>query len=311
MKTIFELSKANNRSIDLFKVFSLMVISILIGLLILVVYVLVTYSSIAMGRYGLELFSTIWDPYREIYGLLIPLTGSLIIMLLSTMFSIILSIPFMIILEEYLSGLLKRFLEIFIEINAGLPTVIYAFIGLVFLSSIIREHVQRPLYQHLSFIPLFSCEPVLGTNMFTAALVLSIATIPFTTTLIREAYRMIPRMYIEAGYSLGLFKEEVVLMKLNMIKPAIVSAILVSASRILTETTIVALVAGSQFNLSACLFTPIITVPAHIVNNFGYSMIYPFIDNSLYFAALLLFIISLTLNVFGLTLYSRWAKRVL
>jgi phosphate transport system permease protein len=296
------------RNLSVFDFFVLVSILTIFVFLALTGYVLIYHSAEAIKISGISLFNVKWDQYRGIYGLAIPLLGSLVLTMVSLLFVAIFSIPLAILTNEYVRGRFRGVMETFADVSAGLPTVIYAFIGVAFLSNYLGKFVESPLHNFLGFIPLFSCTPFSGANLFTASIVLSIAMTPFTILLIREAYSMIPKIYIDAAYSLGLFKEEVIFLKLSMIKKAIISSLLFSASRVLTETTIVSLVAGGQFLASSCLLSPVITIPALIVNNFGYSNIYYGIDEALYFSALILFLISMTLNILGFILYSRWKK---
>lgn len=271
-------------------------------ILLLTLYVLISKSSTSIFTVNIQLFSNKWSPENGVYGLLTPLLGSLLVSTLAIPIVLIFSIPLVIAIVEYARGPLSRILDVIVDLTAGLPTIIFAYIGLAFLSNWLKYWVEEPLNRLLNFIPLFSCKPLTGQNIGTAALILAISTVPFTTALIREAYKMIPHSMVEALYSVGLYKEEVAYMKISMIKTAIVSAILFSTSRVLTETTIVSLLAGNQFIISSCIFTPMITIPSLIVNNFGYSTIYPLLDSVLFTSALILYAISLALNFAGLYL---------
>ncbi|WP_440059317.1 PstC family ABC transporter permease [Thermogladius sp. 4427co] len=256
----------------------------------------------SLTNLGVSLFSPTWDLDHGEYGILAPIIGSLEVGLVSLPIILVFSIPLTIFTEEYLSKKVRKYVDIFIDLTAGIPTVIFAYLGVAFLSNNIRQYVEIPLHKLLGFLPVFGCYPLTGQNLLTASLVLSVSTISYTAVLLRESLRMIPLTYIEAMYSTGLVKEEVIIMKISMIKPAVISAILLSLSRVLTETTIVSLLAGNQIIISPCLFSPVSTIPSLIVNNFGYSTIYPLVNSVLFFSSLILFVISLLLNLAGLSL---------
>ena len=281
-------------------------LAILVVLFALVVYVLAVKSAPSILSLGAGLLGSVWNTDEGRYGLLAPLLGSVLVTVYSIPLIIVFSIPLVVLAEEYLRGLAGKLVNLVIDMSAGLPTVIYAYIGLAFMSNVLKDWLERPLHELLGFLPLFACRPLTGQNLMTATVILSISAVPYMAALVRESLRMIPKSYVEASYSIGLYKEEVILMKLSMVRPAIVSALLLSSSRVLTETTIVSLVAGNQYVITPCALSPVSTIPSLIVNNFGYSVMYPLLDSVLFASSLILFVLSLSLNAAGLYLNKRF-----
>ncbi len=171
--------------------------------------------------------------------------------------------------------------------------------------------MKPPLYDHLSFIPLFSYPPVGGYSYLSAGVLLAIMVTPFASAIIREAYNMVPFTYREAIYSLGgATRYEATKVLLGYIKPAIVSGTILAFGRAVGETVAVSLVIGNTFNLTTALFAPGYTVSSLIANQFGNAFIYEYMTSTLFAAGLILFVIGLAVNVVGLKMLKRWERNV-
>jgi len=164
---------------------------------------------------------------------------------------------------------------------------------------------MKPLYEHFSFIPLFSFEP-LGYSYLSAGVLLGIMVTPFASSIIREAYRMIPYTYREAAYAIGATRYEATKILLGYIKPAIVAGTLLAFGRAIGETVAVSLVVGNIFNIHPSLFAPGYTISSLIANQFGEAFIYEYMVSALFAAGLSLFFIGLAINILGIIILRRY-----
>ncbi len=252
------------------------------------------FSKEGLGVYLMN----VWDASRGVYGGLAAIYGSLIVSGLAVLVAMPLSLATSIFVNEFAPKGLREVLVNLSDLMASFPTIIYGLWGLYFLAPLLKEYVMDPLHESLGFIPLFSTKPV-GTCFFTAGILLAIMITPFATSIIREAYGMIPREVKEGVYALGLGKWEVVKVSIGYIKGAIAGGFALAFGRGIGETVAVALTVGGVLNLSPSLFSPGYTIPALIVDVFPASYFPGTQASALMALALLLFVIGVSVTLIG------------
>ena len=292
----------------------------LVSVLVLVVLlgILIYYSIPAIEEYGLGILrSSKWrpiegDPKASIYGLLVPLAGTIVTALLAVMIAAPLAVSSLFFSEELIPGRLRGVKEAFtslVDLMTGIPTIVYGLWGVTVLAPFLRDTLYNTLYSTLSFIPLFSCKPVTGSTVLTAGILLAFMIIPFIYSITREAYRQIPATYKEAALSLGATKYEYFKIMFGMLKPALLAGILIGFGRAAGETVAVALVIGNTFNMPTCLLAPSYTISSLIANQFANASLYPYMTNVLLLGGLILLVIGLVSNLLGL-MYLRRVRYV-
>ncbi len=296
---------------DYLKIFLLPFSSLVFGIFILMLIVYFLNSYEIFKREGLAIyFTNVWNaseiPEEEYYGVLAAIYGSLYTSIIAIIISLPLSISLAIFIVDYAPKRLKEFFIIASDIMAGLPTILYGIWGAFILVPFLKNYVMEPLYQSLSFIPLFSYPPTTGFSYLSAGVLLGIMVTPFATSIIREAYRMIPQMYKEALYSLGATRYEATKVLLGYIKPAIVAGMILAFGRAIGETVAVSLVIGNVFNIDISLFAPGYTISSLIANQFGNAFVYEYMVSALFAAGLSLFFIGLIINILALYIIRRW-----
>src|SRR5205814_1789836 len=117
-------------------------------------------------------------------------------------------------------------------------------------------------------LPLFTGPP-LGVGMLSAALILAVMVIPFTSTVAREVLRTVPLAQREAAYALGATKFEAIRAAVFFARTGIVGAIMLGFGRALGETMAVTMVIGNNPRVSASLFAPQYTMAAVVANEFA------------------------------------------
>ncbi len=295
---------------DRFKIFLLPVSSIVFGIFLLMLTVFLIASLPIFEKEGLSIYTTnVWKAVEggeEFYGVLSAIYGSVYTSVVALIIALPLSIGFAVFVIDYVPAKFKEILIILTDIMAGLPTILYGIWGAFVLVPILRDYVMKPLYDHLSFIPLFSYPPTTGYSYLSAGVLLAIMVTPFASAIIREAYRMIPRVYREGVYALGLTRYEATKVLVGYIKPAIVAGTLLAFGRAVGETVAVSLVVGNTFNIHPSLFAPGYTISSLIANQFGNAFIYRYMPSALFASGLALFVIGLIVNVLGLMVLRRW-----
>lgn len=193
-----------------------------------------------------------------------------------------------------------------IDLLAAVPSVVYGLWGLAVLAPVLQPTFGW-LTEHLGFIPLFA-GPVSGTGrtVLTAAVVLAVMTVPIVTALSREVFRQTPRPQEEAALALGATRWEMIkIAVLPGARRGLASATLLGLARALGEAIVLAMVVSPTAIISFALLTPLnpTTIAADIVLGFPES--YGRGGNQLIAAGVVLFAITLAVNVLGRRLVTR------
>ncbi|MCU0485063.1 MAG: phosphate ABC transporter permease subunit PstC [Anaerolineales bacterium] len=239
---------------------------------------------------------TKWQPQAGLFGIL-PLVNAT---LTTTFFAMLIAVPLglsvAIYLSEYASPRLRSWLKPILEVLAGVPTVVYGYFALTFMTPLLRS--------------IFGKEVVNIYNTASAGLVMGILILPLIASMSEDALSAVPRSLREAAYGLGATKLETVI---KIVLPAAISglaaALIVGISRAIGETMIVALASGAGPNFTFNPFKGAETMTGHIVRISGGDLSYNSIDyNSLFAIAILLFFGTLVLNIISQRIVRRFRE---
>lgn len=272
------------------------IIAISIGIFI----VLFKESLPAMNKFGVEgfLFSTEWDPVKEIFGAAPALIGTLITSFFSLLLAVPIALGIAIFITEIAPSFLKGIIGTAIELLAAIPSIIYGMWGLFTLAPIMSQDIEPFLQSTIGKLPLigklFEGTP-LGVDLFTASIILSIMIIPFTASIARDSFNLTPSVLKESAYAIGATKWEVVKdVVLPYSKLGVLGGVGLSLGRALGETMAVAFVLGNLNQIPTSLFDAAATVTVKLANEFTEADKDIYLS-SLYYLALLLFIMSFTI----------------
>jgi phosphate transport system permease protein len=252
---------------------------------------------------------TMWQPKIGAFGIFPLLLATLLTSIIGMMVALPLGVAIAIYLSEYATPRNRSILKPVLEILAGVPTVVYGFFALSFVTPILRDAIGKDT------VDLF--------NMASAGLVIGILILPLVASMSEDALSAVPRSLREAAYGLGATRLETAL---KIVVPAALSglgaAFIVAISRAVGETMVVAIAAGSgPRNFASwgdafknlALFNPFKsgeTMTGHIVRISGGDLSYNSIDYTSIFAiALMLFVITLTLNIISQQIVRRYRMR--
>ena len=231
------------------------------------------------------LTDTQWTPQfvEKHFGILPLLSGTMLITVIAAGVAIPIGLMAAIYISEYASESVRRWLKPGLELLAGVPTVVYGYFALTFVT---------PVLQHI--IPGLQV-----FNALSAGLVVGIMIIPMVASLSEDALRAVPRMLAEGGYALGATKFEVVT---RILVPASLSGIIASfilaISRAIGETMIVTLAAGATPKLTLNPLESVQTMTAYIVQvSLGDTPQGTIEFRSLFAVGLVLFILTMLMNV--------------
>ncbi len=226
-----------------------------------------------------------WEPQIGHFGVLPLVNATLIVSLIAMAVALPLGLAIAIYLSEYAPARVRAVLKPVLEVLAGIPTVVYGYFALTFVTPLLRR--------------LFGAEVVQIYNMASAGIVIGILIIPLVSSMSEDALRAVPDSLRQASYALGATRLETAL---KVVVPAalsgIAAAFILAISRAIGETMIVAIAAGAGPNFTFNPFQSAETMTGHIVRISGGDLSYDSIDYTSIFAiGLLLFLITLTLNV--------------
>ena len=250
---------------------------------------LVSNSLPSIKEFGLSFFTgATWDPVNGKFGALPFLMGTLLTSILSLLISIPFSLSISILISDYIKGgLLSSTLQIFTELVAGIPSVVIGLWGLFVLVPIVRK-----LETKVGITPY-------GVGIFTASIILAIMIIPYSASIGREVLSLVPKEIKEGGFSLGATKFEVIKnISLPYAKSGILAGFLLSFGRAFGETMAVTMVIGNSNKIPKSIFMPGNTMASVIANEFAEATTKLYIS-SLIEMALLLFLVSTVINIFG------------
>ncbi len=275
---------------------SFLIILILVGLFI----TLFKESFPAIQRFGFLRFllSSSWDPVKELFGGAIPLFGTLITSFLALMVAVPVALGIAVFITEVAPKAFSEAIGMAIELLAAIPSIIYGMWGLFTLAPIQAKYVEPLLQRTLGHLPLlgrlFSGTP-LGIDIFTASLILSIMIIPFTASVARDAFQVVPSVLKESAYGMGATKWEVIKdVVFPYCKLGILGGIGLSLGRALGETMAVAFVLGNLNQFPSSLFSATATVTVKLANEFTEAEKDIHLS-ALFYLALLLFLMSFTI----------------
>lgn len=257
----------------------------------------------------LEFFTGIkWQPAIGAFGIwplvIATLTTSFIAMLIALPIGLMIAIY----LSEYASPRARGTLKPILEVLAGVPTIVYGYFALTFMTPLLRQ--------------LFGVQTVEIYNTASAGLVIGILILPLVTSMSEDALRAVPMSLREAAYGMGATKLET---STRIVLPAalsgIAAAFIVAISRAVGETMVVAVAAGAgprnfdswpQALSGLALLNPFRaaeTMTGHIVRISGGDLSYDTVDyDSLFAIGLLLFVITLGLNLLSRYLVNRFRE---
>ncbi|NPA32521.1 MAG: phosphate ABC transporter permease subunit PstC [Aquificae bacterium] len=312
-----KVSRRKDRIIDRIVFLALASTALFLGLLypLIIGSSLLKESLLAIERFGVLGFilSDVWDPVRELFGGLPAIVGTIISTFIASAIAIPVCIGVAIFITELSPKPLKPVFTTAVELLGAIPSIIYGMWGFFVLSPVMAEKVEPFLQEMLMDVPvlwrLVDGVPT-GIDVLTSSLVLSIMIIPFMATIVKDAFEMTPQLLKEAGYGMGATKWEVIKdVVIPYAFPGIVGGAILSVGRALGETMAVAFLTGNVHQIPKSLLDQFTTITVTIANEFTEADTDLYLS-SLYFLALILFVMSFMLLVFSkFFIFKRLEKR--
>lgn len=228
-----------------------------------------------------------WEDGR--YGILPLVCGTMLVAGIAAVVGLPIGLASAVYLSEYATPKLRSFLKPTLEILAGIPTIVYGYFALLF----ITPWVIKPIFQDWLGLD------VATFNVLSGGIIVGVMIVPVVCSVSEDALRAVPRSLREAAYALGSTKYDV---SAKVVVPAALSGItasfLLAISRAIGETMAVVLAVGNLPHLGIDILHPAQTMTAYIVNVTGGDIAAGTAEyESLYAVALVLFLMTLAMNL--------------
>jgi len=280
-----------------------------VGLLVLITVILFLVATDSIHAFGLSfLTGAIWNPVPpEVFGAVPFVYGTLVTSGLALLFGVPISMGIAIFLSELSPPWIRIPLTYVVELLAAVPSVVYGLWGIFVLGPTMRVHVEPVIQDIFGFLPIFQGNPI-GTDKFTAGVILAIMIIPTISSVSREAFLAVPQSQREAALSLGATRWETTrLAVLRYARAGIFGAIILGLGRAVGETMAVTMTIGNRNAISISLFDQGQTIASWIANNFTEAG--PLELSALIELGLVLMLMSLIINVFARLMVGRVLRR--
>ncbi len=263
----------------------------------------------AIQKFGLGFLTTTrWSVNDEVFGALTQIYGTLVTSFIALVIAVPIGIGVALFLsEDYLPPRIKQPIVFLIELLAAIPSVVYGLWGIFVLIPLLKPFGIW-LNSNFGWIPLFSTAPS-GPGIYVAGIILSIMILPIIAAISRDSLVAVPSEIRQAAYGLGATRWETIF---QVILPAafsgIVGGIMLALGRAMGETMAVTMVIGNSNSISPSILSQGSTVSSLLANQFaeagGLQV------SSLMYAALILFGLTLVVNVLAEIIVRRFSLKL-
>ncbi len=244
-----------------------------------------------------DLLTVRWYPIEDYFGILPLITGSLVI----TVGAMLIAFPFGIATAVFISEIAPRWvreiLKPLVELLAGLPSVVLGFLGILVLSPNLRVFLDLPT----------------GLTALTGSILLGGIAVPTIVSIAEDALDAVPRSYREGAWALGATKWQTIWrVTLPAARSGVLTAVMLGIGRAIGETMTVMMVTGNAPVLAiklSSIVSPVRTMTATIAAEMGEVASGSVHYHVLFFIGIVLFLISLAVNVAASSVVFRAKKR--
>jgi len=242
----------------------------ILALVVLIVYELITKSSLSWHAFGFKFFfASDWDPVNDKYGALPFVYGTIVSSFLSLLIAVPLAIGTAVFVTELSPRWLRTPLAFTTELLAAIPSVIYGLWAIFVLVPILRQYLQPWLAKYFGWTTLFEGPPY-GIGMLAAGIILAIMILPIISSITREVMTAVSQQQREAVLALGATRWEMIRIGvLRNARAGILGGIILGLGRALGETMAVTMVIGNRPEIAKSLFAPGYTMASVIANEFS------------------------------------------
>jgi len=244
-----------------------------------------------------NLFSTRWYPIEDYFGIVPLITGSLIVTIGAAMVAIPFGIGTAVYIAEIAPRWMREILKPLVELLGGLPSVVLGFLGILVFTPWLRVFLNLPT----------------GLTALAGSILLGGIAVPTVVSVAEDALDTVPRSYREGAWALGATRWQTIWrVTLPAARSGVLTGVMLGIGRAIGETMTVMMVTGNAPVLALSLssiFSPVRTMTATIAAEMGEVASGSVHYHTLFFIGLVLFLISLAVNIAASTVVFRSKKR--
>lgn len=244
-----------------------------------------------------SLLSTRWYPIEGYFGILPLISGSIIVTIGATLIAVPLGVCCAIFIAEIAPRWVREILKPLVELLAGLPSVMLGFLGILVIAPAVRQILDVPT----------------GLTAFTGAILLAGMAIPTIVSVAEDSLDSVPRTYRDAALAMGATKWQTIWrVTLPAARSGVLTAVMLGVGRAIGETMTVMMVTGNAPVMPkglGSLFRPVRTMTATIAAEMGEVANGSVHYHTLFFIGIVLFVISLLINLAAARIVFRQQKR--
>ncbi|OPX18905.1 MAG: phosphate ABC transporter permease subunit PstC [Desulfobacca sp. 4484_104] len=270
------------------KILLLLALSAIGSLILITIFIFLEGLPIILAT-GIKAFilGTHWSPTKGHFGIFAMIVSSLYVTLGALVTGVPLGLACAIVLAEFSPPGLTRILKPTIELLAGIPSVVYGFLGVVLLVPLIRKFLGGP-----------------GLSLLAGALILGIMILPTVISISIDAISAVPMIYREGSIALGATEWQTVRrVVLPAARSGIITAVILGMGRAIGETMAVIMVAGNALKIPTSILDPVRTLTSNIALELGYAAGKH--REALFATGIVLFIIIMILNTLATVITRR------
>jgi len=264
-----------------------------IGSLVLITFFIFLEGVPLILHTGLKdfLLSSHWAPTKGYFGILAMIISSILVTLGAMILGVPLGLACAITLAEFSPEGVKTVLKPTLELLAGIPSVVYGFLGVVWLVPLIRDYLGGP-----------------GLSLLAGSVILGIMILPTIISISIDSLSAVPDLYRDGSIALGATRWQTVRrVVLPAARSGIITAVILGMGRAVGETMAVIMVAGNALKIPTSILDPVRTLTSNIALELGYATGRH--REALFATGIVLFIIIMILNLSALFITRRRQRR--
>jgi phosphate transport system permease protein len=283
-----------------------------VALIIVITVALFVRAWPIISTYSISdsIFGQVWQPSAGKFGFWPFIISTVWV----TFVGIILSVPLCLLvatyLAEYAKASTRAFSKPILDVLAAIPPVVYGVWGLLAIVPFVDEVLLPFSKRWLNNISIFAVNQPTGFGILSAGIVLAVMIAPLIISIVYEVFATVPNDLRQASLAVGATQWQTIRnVVYPQVRPGIVAAVVLGASRALGETIAVLIVVGNVAKVPTSIFDSAYPLPALIANNYGDMMSIPLYDAALLGAALVLLVVILFFNITSQLILHRFILR--
>jgi len=227
-------------------------------LFLFLIFIFILYEGLPLfHKIGLKniIFGFKWAPTKGSFGIFPMIVSSFLVTLGALFVGAPMGLSCAIYLSEYSGKKMKMFLKPALELLAGIPSVVYGFLGVIYIVPLIRNHFGGA-----------------GFSLLSTSIILGVMILPTIISISFDAITSVPKTYREGSFAMGATKWQTIYkVVIPSAKSGILASFILGMGRAIGETMAVIMVAGNALKIPMSILDPLRTLTSNIALELAYA----------------------------------------